>query len=148
MFEFHAGYVHVDDAARRLSFADCNDPPGKHYFIMARLEESPEEAVPDMKNVYIVRDDQGWGGYGGIKTVILKRDNLTLGLTPRMATQMGGHDTIRVTFLIEDAEFRELQQVLGFVMFGYHSQLVVRPEQCGAVTPHTEFSVFQTPSAE
>ena len=147
MFAFHAGFVHVDDLVRRLSFADRNDPSGNHYFIMGCSEESEEEAVADMKNVYIERDDQCWGGYGGIVSVILERDSLTLHLTSQMATRMGGHEVIRVTFVLRDAEFRELRQVLTFVMAGYESQLEVRPEQMAAIRPSAEFSVFETPSA-
>lgn len=90
---------------------------------MDRSEESPEESVPDMANVYIERDDQGWGGYGGIDRVILERDGLTLHLSPRMATQMGEHETIRVGFTLRDSEFRELRYVLSLIMRGYESQL-------------------------
>lgn len=148
MFEFHAGYLHVDDTARRLEFADRNDDAGCHYFLMDRSEESPEEAVPDMENVYIRRDDQCWGGYGGIELVILDRDSLTLKLGPRMATQVGGHDTIRVTFRIKDAEFRELRQVLGFIMLGYESQLQVHPERSGSSEQPLGFTVYETPTAD
>jgi hypothetical protein len=57
---FHAGFVDVDERCRRISFADRNDETGEHYFIMGRSEQSPDEAIPDMDNVYIERDDQGW----------------------------------------------------------------------------------------
>jgi hypothetical protein len=65
IFGFKAGLVQVDEQCRRLSFADQADGSGEHYFIMDRSEDSPDQAVPDMENVYIERDDQGWGGYGG-----------------------------------------------------------------------------------
>jgi hypothetical protein len=148
MFEFHAGCLYVDDSVRRLEFAERNDDMGSHYFQMARLEESPEEPVPDMKNVYIRRDDQCCGGYGGIELVTLDRDSLTLKLGPRMATQVGGYDTIRVTFRIKDAEFRELRQVLGFVMLGYESQLEVHAERTGSNKQSVAFSVYETPTAD
>ena len=124
-FGFHARFVHVDDVCRRLSFADRNDETGEHYFVMDRSEESPDEAVPNMDNVYIERDDQGWGGYGGIDRVVLARDNLTLQLGERMATRMGGHDSIRVNFEVSDDVFRELRHVVGLIMRGYESQLEV-----------------------
>ncbi len=123
MFGFHAGLVHSDGLVRRLSFADRDDESGEHYFVMDRSEESPEYAVPDMDNVYIERDDQCWGGYGGIDRVILDRSSLALHLGPRMATQMGGHEIIRVSFTLEDPEFLRLRQVLGLIMRGYESQL-------------------------
>ena len=127
-FGFHAGFVHVDDVCRRLSFADRNDETGEHYFVMDRSEESPDEALPDMANVYIERDDHGWGGYGGIEQVVLARDSLTLHLGEQMATQMGCHDTIRVGFDVSDAVFRELRHVLSLIMRGYEPQLVVSAE--------------------
>jgi hypothetical protein len=124
-FGFHADFVHVDDLCRRLSFADRNDESGEHYFIMDRSEDSPDEAVPDMDNVYIERDDQGWGGYGDIERVILARESLTLQLGARMATQLGGHDTVQVSFDVSDVVFRELQNVLALIMRGYESRMEI-----------------------
>ena len=124
-FGFHAGFVHADDLCRRLSFADRNDESAEHYFIVDRSEESPNEAVPGMENVYIERDDQIWGGYGDIERVILARDYLTLQLGERMATQIGGRDSIRVSFEIPDSEFRDLRHVLELIMRGYGEKLEV-----------------------
>ncbi len=124
-FGFHAGFVHADDLCRRLSFADRNDESGEHYFVMDRSEESPDEAIPDMVNVYIERDDQGWGGYGGIERVTLERDSLTLQLGSRMATRMGEYGRIRISFTLGDSEFGELRHVLGLIVRGYESQLQV-----------------------
>jgi hypothetical protein len=122
-FEFHADFVHADAACRRLEFADRNDGSGERYFVIDRSEESPATAVPDMANVYIERDDQCWGGYGGIEQVALTRDCLTMHLGKRMAVQIGNHSGIRVTFDVSDSEFCELQRVLASIMRGYESQL-------------------------
>jgi hypothetical protein len=69
-FAFNAEFVDADDVAARLSFLERNDETNEHYFIMDRSEDSPEEAHPDMGNVYIEREDQCWGGYGGIERVV------------------------------------------------------------------------------
>jgi hypothetical protein len=122
-FNFYAAFVQVDERCLRLSFADRNDEVSEHYFVMDRSEKSSEEAVPDMDNVYIERDDQGWGGYGGIERVTLKRDSLTLRLSDRMATRMGGHESVRVCFSVPDPVFWELRHVLGLILRGYESQL-------------------------
>src|SRR5438128_295352 len=108
-FTFHAGWVHSDDVAIRLAFADRNNEMGEHYFVMDRAENSQEEVLPDMENVYIERDDQGWGGYGGIEQVVLERNRLIVQLGPRMATRMGEHEQIRVTFDLTESAFRELR---------------------------------------
>jgi hypothetical protein len=130
-FGFHAEYVASGDVELCLSFADWNDADwnekeAKHYFVMMRSEESPEEAVPDMQNVYIERDDQCWGGYGGIERIVLERDSLAVHLAPRMATRMGQHDEIHVSFTINDADFHELRHVLHLIMRGYEDKLECR----------------------
>ena len=122
-FEFHAGCVWSDKLCRRLSFLDRDDNSSEHYFVMDRSEDSPEQPVPDMENVYIERDDQGFGGYGGITHVVLARDSLTLRLGARMTSQMGGNDTLRIGFTLSDPDFRSLQQVLELIMCGYESCL-------------------------
>jgi hypothetical protein len=109
-FGFHAAFVHADDLCRRLSFADRHDEFAEHYFIMDRSEESPDEAVPGMGNVYIERDDQGWGGYGGIERVVLTRDSL---------------NSIRVSFEVSDSAFCALRLVLDLIMRGYEAKLEV-----------------------
>jgi Immunity protein 10 len=120
---FRAEFVDSDDLVTRLSFLDRDGETSEHYFIMDRSEDSPEEGAPDMGNVYIERDDQCWGGYGGIDRVILERSGLTLRLGPRMADQMGGHEAIRITFDLGDSEFDKVHRVLGAIMRGYESQL-------------------------
>jgi Immunity protein 10 len=104
-YGFHAEFVDADDLVARLSFSDRDDETSEHYFIMDRSEDSPEETVPNMGNVYIERDDQCWGRFGGIDRVILERNCLTLQLEPRMADQMGGHNAIRITFDLGDSGF-------------------------------------------
>jgi hypothetical protein len=126
VFGFHAGSVDFDDLVKRVAFADRNDEEGEHYFVMDRSEGSEEEAVPDMTNVYIERDEQGWGGYGGIEDVVLERESLTVRLGARMATRMGQHDQIRITFDLNASQFRELRYVLCLIMRGYESQLECR----------------------
>lgn len=137
-FSFHAGFVDSDDVCRRLSFADRNDEACEHYFVMDRSEGTSDEAVPDMANIYIERDDQCWGGYGGIERVLLGRDSLTLHLGEVMATRMGGHAVIRVGFEIPTPAFRKLRYVLGLIMCGYESQLVAEAEPVAVDDPLAE----------
>lgn len=40
-----------------------------------------------------------------------------------MANQMGGYDTIKITFSREDFHFKQLQNVLQKVMQGYEDKL-------------------------
>jgi hypothetical protein len=123
VFELDARFVHSDRRCHRLSFEDGNEDSAGHYLILDRMEGSLQEFLPEMDNVYLERDDQQWGGFGGIEGVALQRNSLILHLNQRMATHMGGYDTIRVGFALSDTEFCELQHVLGLIMQGYESRL-------------------------
>lgn len=121
VFEFHAGEFETDDVALRVGFADGKN--SEHYFIMQREEDSLKEALPNLENIYIERDDQCWGGYGGINHVSLDRNRVIIYLNSEMANQMGGYDTIKITFSVDDLQFQQLQEVLEQVMQGYESKL-------------------------
>src|SRR5271156_4170777 len=99
-FGFHAGFISSDNVVSRVTLADSNDDKSEHYFVMDRSEDSSEDAIPGMTNVYIERDDQQWGGFGGIDKVVLERQCLSLYLDSTMATKMGGDNQIRITFTI------------------------------------------------
>jgi hypothetical protein len=123
-FEFEAALVDSDTAAERLSFADHPDDQ-QHYLVIQRDEESADDVLPDMENVYVERDDQQFGGYGGIESVSLTNTRLTLRLTPRMTRQMGLHDTLSVGF--QEDSFREVDGMVRLIFRGYESR-VVRPK--------------------
>jgi hypothetical protein len=93
---------------------------------------SPDAATPEMDNVYIERDDQGWGGYGGIERVALTRDSLTLRLSARMAKKMGGYDSVRLCFSVSETVFLKLRHVLGLILRGYESRMDALAEQGAA----------------
>jgi hypothetical protein len=121
---FHATLVFPDSLCRRLSFLDRDDDASEHYLIFGRSEESLDESIPGVANVYLERDDQGWGGYGGIQSVTLGRSHLTFRLTPDMAKTMGDHDIIRVTFDVAIEQWEAIRSVASLIMKGYESQLV------------------------
>ena len=122
---FHANLVYPDLQCRRLSFLDRDDELSEHYLNFDRSEESPDEAIPDMGNVYLERDDQGWGGYGGIESVTLGRSDLTFRLTPKMAERMGDHEMILVKFDVGIDQWESIRSVAAVIMKGYESHLVV-----------------------
>ena len=122
---FHANLVYPDLQCRRLSFLDRDDESSEHYLIFDRSEESPDEAIPDLGNVYLERDDQGWGGYGGIESVTLSRSDLTFRLTPKMAERMGDHEMILVKFDVGIDQWESIRSVAAVIMKGYESHLVV-----------------------
>jgi hypothetical protein len=121
VFVFHASEFEADDVALRVGFADGEN--SEHYLIMQRDEEFVEEPLTNMENIYLERDDQCWGGYGGINQVSLERTCLIIYLNSDMANQMGGYDTIKITFSLEDFHFKQLQNVLQKVMQGYDDKV-------------------------
>lgn len=125
-FSFHALFVDSDQECCRLSFADRNDGNGEHYFIMDRLEESPDEALPDMANVYTEMDDQGGGGFGGIRHVVLERDTLTVQYNSKhnfLVVGTGMCRSIQISYALNEDQFLDLRDVLKLIMRGYESQL-------------------------
>jgi hypothetical protein len=115
---FEATVVETKLFDQRLGFGDTE---GQHYFLMERSDDVPSGsgAFPEMPMVYIERDDQCWGGYGGITAVSLDRAALELRLSPGMRRQMGGHDVIRITFHVDDATFEMIRAVLASILDGY-----------------------------
>ena len=121
VFGFHASEFETDDVTLRIGFADGAN--SEHYFIMQRDEESIKEDLTHLGNIYIERDDQCWGGYGGINRVSLNRTHLIIYLNSDMANQIGGYDTIKIIFLLDNFHFKQLQNVLQKIMQGYEDKL-------------------------
>ena len=119
-FEFEAALVVPDAVQESLSFADRRENH-QHYLIIQRDEEARDSVLPDVENVYIERDDQRFGGYGGIEAVTLGSRHLTLKLTPRMAKQMGHHEMLSVEFAEES--LRDVDQLVAVIFRGYESRI-------------------------
>jgi hypothetical protein len=85
---------------------------------MQRGDVSPEQGVPEGGDIWIERDDQAWGGHGGIARVILGRKSFTIHLTPAKAEYMGGYDVIRVLFSFKDEEFEQIRKQFAWIMRG------------------------------
>jgi hypothetical protein len=122
-YEFTAPYHEICVPSLFLGFAN-NDT--EQYFWMQRGECTEDEVLPYAENVWIERDDQQWGGSGGITRVNLSRDKLSVELTKKMASHMGGYDLIRVLFVLTDEEFAQVQEQLLRIMQGYQDMVEVR----------------------
>jgi hypothetical protein len=121
-FAFHAELVVPEAGGLSLSFADRSDDQ-RHYLVLARDEETPDQAQPDLRKVYIECDDQCWGGYGGIESVQLQRDALTIQVGEKMATKLGLHDVLCVSFSVDEVVFREVQRVVHLIFRGYEDRV-------------------------
>jgi hypothetical protein len=105
-----------EPVALRLAFADVRT---EQYLWVQREECSEDQVLPDARNIWIERDDQRWGGSGGITAVVLERDALTFSLTPAMAARMGGFGVLRVNVDLDDTAFAALRELLLRVFQGY-----------------------------
>lgn len=123
-FEFEAALVIPDTRAESLSFADQPEDH-QHYLIIQRDEDARDDVLPDVENVYIERDDQQFGGYGGIESVALNKGRLTLRLSPRMARQMGHHDSLSVAFPEEC--FQQVDELVRLIFRGDEPRVVRAP---------------------
>jgi len=121
IFEFHADIFEADEDALRVGFAQ--EGSEQHYFVIQRDDDSIGEVLPNLKNIYIERDDQCWGGYGGILQIACDRNNFSVSVDAEMANQMGGYETLKVFFSFDDAELQEIQNTLKEIMQGYESRL-------------------------
>jgi hypothetical protein len=125
VYEFTAPYYEIGHAARFLGFA--NDDT-EQYLWVQRDECSEVETLPHAGNVWIERDDQQWGGPGGIVNVELRRDALSIRLTPEKAAFMGGFGEFRVRLALSDEEFARVQEQLLRVFVGYEDIVQVPAE--------------------
>jgi hypothetical protein len=122
VFEFQAALVVPDTAQMSLSFAD-HPENHQHYLIIQRDEELRNAILPDLENIYLERDDQIFGGYGGIESVTLSRHRLSLKLTPRMAKRMGNFDELILGFEQADNSFRHIEELVALIFRGYESRI-------------------------
>jgi len=110
---------------RLLSFWSRDDGPSRHYFVIQRSEESPNEVVSRLENIYLELDDQCWGGYGGIERVKLAPNGLTVHLDRHWATEVIGTDTVRIAVAFTDENYRAAVQALRIIMLGYEDRLEI-----------------------
>ncbi|MEK0180159.1 MAG: hypothetical protein EAZ98_00745 [Oscillatoriales cyanobacterium] len=118
--EFFAPCFEAIEANLYIGFSEAKG--GEHYFILARDEESEEEAVPNRKNIYAELDDGDWAEDVGVDWVTLSRDRFTVrfGSDTRILAE---YDEVAITFSLEGADFERLRQVLHKIMRGYEDRL-------------------------
>jgi hypothetical protein len=113
------------DTSKLLQVGFSQGRSDGHYLVIGRLDDQPTQPVAGMENVYLERDDQCWGGYGGIEKVVLDRNSLTVRLTREMAACMGGYEELRVNFELHDGEFSRVADALKTVLLGYEERLSI-----------------------
>jgi len=86
-----------------------------YLMIQQSLDEYDEQDVASGMNTYhIERDDQSFGGYGGVKNILLSRETIEVELdeTGRENLQC---DAVRVDFQTDTETFELLAEKLRFI---------------------------------
>ena len=112
---FVAKDVTLDQQVGLLGFADQE---GHRYFWM-----QPGEMTTAKDEIWLERDDQAWGGSGGVWNIVLTRDRFIVNTRelPWMAC-----DTVEIEFAVDDAMYARLKELLRQVMVGCPSDLDIR----------------------
>src|SRR5262245_34431596 len=98
---FTAKDVSLEPRAGFIGFADKE---GQRYFWM-----QPGEMTTAKDEIWLERDDQGWGGSGGAWNVVLTRNRFVVNTRalPWMAC-----DAIEIEFAVDDATYASLKELL------------------------------------
>jgi len=115
MVILRANTVVVDRSADEfivIGFADETDGIPRDRLVLQRSYEPDEQDLAlGMDQVYIERNEQSRGGYGGVRELVLSRDRLNIGLEDAMAQTLGD-DAFEITFALDDERFQELRDGL------------------------------------
>lgn len=100
-----AGYVYAedDDEVLMVGFAD-RQVDTEHYLLLEGSKEIDPGDEDGMEGVYLEIDDQIRSIYGGIRSIELEEDVLTLHLEPHAAKQLRTGPTFVVRFEASPAE--------------------------------------------
>lgn len=78
-------------------------------YLMFQKFVDPEEIENDDDGVYIERDGQQYGTYGGIEKFVLSRNNVLLKLTAKTAQTLDLELEVSIAFSATDEQFDKLK---------------------------------------
>jgi hypothetical protein len=112
---FVAKDVSLDPQVGFIGFADQE---GERYFWM-----QPGEMTTAKEEIWLERDDQAWGGCGGVWNVVLTRDKFLVNTRelPWMAS-----DAVEIEFAVNDSKYARLKDLLRQVMVSCPADLAIR----------------------
>ena len=84
----------------------------------ARGGYTEQDARLGMSQPYIEYCDQGWGWYGNMTHVELRRDRLVVTMSPSAATRLDGDGIFDVGFALDDPAFDQLRAGLETTFAG------------------------------
>lgn len=115
VIRFVAKDVSLDPQVGFIGFADQE---GQRYFWM-----QPGEMTTVKDEIWLERDDQGWGGRGGVWNVVLSRHKFVVNTRelPWMAS-----DAVAIEFAVDDSTYARLKDLLRQVMADCPADLAIQ----------------------
>jgi hypothetical protein len=121
MVQFSANTVVVDDTDESyilVGFADIRDGQPREALHFQRSYEFGEQNVEaGMDQVYVERNDQHQGGYGGIRRVELRPEQVRVWVDDRAAQRLGD-SAFEIGLSLSPQEFERLRSGLRAVFHG------------------------------
>jgi hypothetical protein len=122
MVRFTANTVVVDDSDDDfilVGFADDRDGAQRDALHFQRSHEfDAQDVALGMNSVYVERNDQSQGGYGGVERVELRPDGLRVVVAGELAHRMGDRE-FEIAFSLPADEFERLRSGLRKVFAGF-----------------------------
>ena len=85
----------------------------QQYLIFQNWLDAEAEGEDD--EIYIERNDQSQGIYGGVERLILARDHALLLLSSETATVINTEEEVKILFSVTDEQFQQLKMGLEIV---------------------------------
>jgi len=119
--EFTASHIHSEDMGDYLLVGLADQQfDTREYLTFQRAHEFDEQDVRlGMDAVHIERNDQGFSGYGGMRSVVLFSDRLHIDFDARGAAFMGGTTATDVAFAFPRESFETLRSGLQRCFSGF-----------------------------
>ncbi len=123
MVNFFANRVVADHSGDAdvimVAFADEVQGRPRDSLILQRAQDPDiDRALSGIDEVYIERNGQSRGGYGGILRFLLDRDRVRVELGPAMGTTLGA-SVFEIQFSIDDGTFDGLRESLRRLFLGW-----------------------------
>jgi len=102
----------------RIGFVGFAEKESGRYFWM-----QPSEMTTAKGEIWLERDDQAWGGYGGAWNVVLTRNKFVVNTRelPWMAC-----DAVEIEFAVDETTYTRLKELLRQIMVDCPSDLAIR----------------------
>ena len=117
---FHATCVAIvkDDIGIVVGFADQEFGTERYLQFQRSHTSDAQDRELGQDTYYVERDDQSNGCYGGIETIDLRQNSLSIKLDRHGCEHLNVGQFVLITFELENMEFEELRSALSAVFSG------------------------------